>query len=172
MTFSLFYLLIFPESDNTSWDQIELFHAGKKVKICGPLESKWYLPPGNFVSLELANIDTVHFECKSKVDKILRSEHTGITDGCLFLIYKISIGKVTFALMVKIILWLRKMNSRFGNQNDPDYDDFDLSVHTDYMYKAKKENKFLIGWPSSFVPREIRLNRTLNVVGPIDWRGT
>ncbi|OAD80222.1 hypothetical protein PHYBLDRAFT_140223 [Phycomyces blakesleeanus NRRL 1555(-)] len=57
MHFSFFHLLVFPEFDNTNWDQIELFHASKKVTICGPVESKCCAPPGNVVPLILP----VHF---------------------------------------------------------------------------------------------------------------
>ncbi|OAD80910.1 hypothetical protein PHYBLDRAFT_161545 [Phycomyces blakesleeanus NRRL 1555(-)] len=48
MSLSLFYLM-FPKFGKTNWEQIEPFHAGKKVRICGPVESNCRLPQGNFV---------------------------------------------------------------------------------------------------------------------------
>ncbi|OAD79836.1 hypothetical protein PHYBLDRAFT_58880 [Phycomyces blakesleeanus NRRL 1555(-)] len=72
MSFPFFYLLMFPESDSTSWDQIELFHAGKKVMICGPVESKYHPPTRKCCSpkIRAQAAQAVPPGCSYKMDNI------------------------------------------------------------------------------------------------------
>ncbi|OAD76720.1 hypothetical protein PHYBLDRAFT_63074 [Phycomyces blakesleeanus NRRL 1555(-)] len=69
---SLFHLM-FPESDSTKWDQIKLSHAGKKITICGPVESKSRPPKISIQTVQTVRYTTmcIYMLRKVKKDRLL-----------------------------------------------------------------------------------------------------